>query len=175
MSNITFIEVKIKGYPARTKENIKNSDGTLIIAKNLFTAGEKLTISLLKKYKKPYLIIKININENKLETKMDINTISEWLIEHKILKLNIAGNTLSRFSNIKQHELDEFIVSFLSKVKFSNNIIIMSGGQSGIDESAIKFGMKMKYKIISYVPKNWMFRIDDKDICDKELFIKRFQ
>jgi hypothetical protein len=41
-NNITFIEVKTKGYPARTAENIKNSDGTLIIAKNLFTAGENL-------------------------------------------------------------------------------------------------------------------------------------
>jgi hypothetical protein len=51
----------------------------------------------------------------------------------------------------------------------------MSGGQTGIDESGIKFGLKMKCKVISYVLKGWMFRINDEDICDKELFMERFR
>jgi hypothetical protein len=51
---------------------------------------------------------KLNI---KLNTKMNPNAISQWLIETKVIKLNIDGNTLSRF-NVDQKELDEFVISF---------------------------------------------------------------
>lgn len=120
---VKFVEFK-KGYPARTEENIKTTDGTLIFAINLFTPGEKLTINLLKKYKTPYLIVKINKKENKednLFTHFKSSVIDEWIIENNISKLNIAGNCLDRF-NCSQDILDSFLFKYLSECKILKNM-----------------------------------------------------
>jgi len=60
-----MVESKSSDYKVRTEENVINSDGTLIIYKNL-SGGTKLTVKFAEKHNKPYLLIKMSndIKEN---------------------------------------------------------------------------------------------------------------
>ncbi|MBA2657356.1 MAG: putative molybdenum carrier protein [Tatlockia sp.] len=96
-NNINILEL----YPAlkeshsknpnlRTKLNIRDSDGTLIIVPSwplpeALKDGTQLTFVLAKQLKKPHLIIN-------LTKKTQANAqISSWIEDNNISKLNIAG------------------------------------------------------------------------------------
>ena len=73
----------------RTKRNIIDADGTLIIVPSLplspqITDGTLLTINYANTQEKPYLLIAIN-DEHAIET------IHTWLTIHNINSLNVAG------------------------------------------------------------------------------------
>jgi hypothetical protein len=165
------IEIK-GGYPQRTLQNIKESDGTLIISTSLNTPGEKLTLRLLTENKKQYLIVKI------IKDKLSLPSISlqKFIDKHDIKILNIAGNSISRYKFINQEQLDTLIYDFLKNTSNISKLTrIQSGDQSGTDESAIKAGMKLGIKTRINMVK-WMFRDENgNDISDKELFMKRFR
>jgi len=71
----------------RTKMNVKNSDGTLIlIAGKEMDTGTIFTRKVCVKYNKPNLVIDLNI--------IDISTMtdfSSWVRDYNIIILNIAG------------------------------------------------------------------------------------
>lgn len=169
-NKIEFIETK-GDYVKRTLKNVLESDATLIISCNLNTPGERLTLKFLNQYKKPYLILKI------VDDKIDkpIENLFKFIEDNKIKILNIAGNSLYRYK-ISQEKLNNIIFEYLKSCPNINKIEkIQSGGQTGTDESGIKAGLKLNIKTKINVPKNWMFRdINGKDICNKDLFIKRF-
>lgn len=82
--NYPLIETKTTLYPERTKMNILESEGTLIIYKTKFDRGTGLTLKLCKELKKPYFIVKIDPGYG-------IKECLSWLNDHIILILNIAG------------------------------------------------------------------------------------
>lgn len=90
--------------------------------------------------------------------------------------INIAGNgiqTLNTFG-ITQEQCDEKIYNFLSKLNIQN-LTILSGGQTGVDESAIKAANNLNLNSKIYAPKGWKFR--DKmgnDIYNEVSFKHRF-
>ncbi len=80
-----------ENYDARTKLNIIDSDGTLIIVPSLpvpyhIKDGTVLTIAEVKERKKPFIIIGLNelIDDN-------ISKCIEWIHENDIKELNFAG------------------------------------------------------------------------------------
>ena len=80
-------ETESEEYSERTKRNIADSDGTLIIIYgniNKLTDGTILTNKEVNQKNKPYFILDLQGNQN-VE-----NTIS-WIIENKIEILNVAG------------------------------------------------------------------------------------
>jgi hypothetical protein len=166
-----FIEIK-GSYPTRTAKNISESDGTIIFYVNENTPGEKLTVRILTELKKPYL--KIKLRENKFE--LPSECLEKFINKYKIKKLNIAGNSISRFKTLDQDQLNLLIYNFLKDCSnISSLSLIQTGGQSGSDEAGIKAGIKLKIKTKVNAPGKWLFR--DKngtDMADKELFIKRF-
>lgn len=81
-----LVEDSSYSYVPRTKKNIKDSDGTLIVAYNLSSAGTKLTLNECKKKGKPHLIIDFN-NPN-----LAITPIVLWIKANNIKVLNVAGN-----------------------------------------------------------------------------------
>lgn len=170
-----FIEIP-GSYPTRTAKNINEADGTLIFYVNANTPGEKLTLRVLTELKKPYLQVKLIVN--KIENKFDKPSISlqKFIDKYKIKTLNIAGNSISRFKNLTQEELDQLIFDFLNHCSNIKNLdLIQSGGQSGADTAGIKAGIKLGIKTKVNAPGKWLFRDKDgNDIADKELFIKRF-
>jgi hypothetical protein len=74
------------GYVPRTKQNVKDSDGTLIVASNLDSAGSSLTISTCIKLKKPHIILHPYYSED------DREKLLTWAIDNRIGVLNVAGN-----------------------------------------------------------------------------------
>ena len=71
-------------FSIRTKLNVRDSDGTLILNVDKLEGGTLLTVQYAKELARPCLIIDLdNIPEH--------NAIHHWLTMHKIRILNIAG------------------------------------------------------------------------------------
>lgn len=82
-----LLETKTSDYETRTKKNVFNSDGTLIISPPVLSGGTLLTEKLALEYKKPVLVISPNTNNHS----SFVMKIKYWLIENKIETLNVAG------------------------------------------------------------------------------------
>jgi predicted Rossmann-fold nucleotide-binding protein len=71
-------------YAERTRRNVRDSDGTLILAAGKPTGGTALTAAFTRRLGKPCLLID-------LRAAADPAVISEWLRRHHIRVLNVAG------------------------------------------------------------------------------------
>ena len=91
-------------YPPRTFCNIENSDGTIRLAYDLLSAGEKCTLKGIQKYDKPY--IDVDMNEPR-----DIQEVVDWINENNIETLNVAGN-----SERTRPGMSIGVVDYMSKV-----------------------------------------------------------
>jgi len=96
-------------YPARTRKNIEQGDGTLILYRNKFDAGTGLTLSLCKSLQKPYLVI------NLLKGRQN-DQLTNWIQNEEIATLNIAGPRESSDPGIYQAGLD-FLINSLVQAK----------------------------------------------------------
>lgn len=74
------------GYAGRTEKNVKDSDGTIRIAEDFSSSGEKCTLAAIKWFNKPHLDIDIKNPKEKEE-------VLSWIKENNIKTLNIAGNS----------------------------------------------------------------------------------
>jgi hypothetical protein len=81
--------IDFKKYPKRTRLNVKNSDGTLLIG-DTESAGTRLTIEYCIELSKPYII-----NPTAAELK-------KWIDDRKIKTLNVAGNRERKNPGITQ-------------------------------------------------------------------------
>lgn len=85
-------ELEGGGYRQRTKRNIIDSDGTVIIYYGYPAGGTELTIFLAIKEKKPYLLIDaLEISQDRAAKK-----VREFIETNKIICLNVAGPRASR-------------------------------------------------------------------------------
>jgi hypothetical protein len=73
-------------YEVRTKQNILDSDATLIIAFGCPTGGTALTIKQAVYHNKPYLVIDLEANKRNI-----IGEIVDWIDQSQIRILNVAG------------------------------------------------------------------------------------
>ena len=71
-------------YTQRTEWNVRDSDGTLVLYRELLTGGSARTVELAQKYDRPCLVLD-------LSTKLARETILEWINRYQIRILNIAG------------------------------------------------------------------------------------
>lgn len=181
---ITFIEHTSSDYKPRTIINA-SSDITIAFAIDFDTSGEKLTKeAVLKQYRTyiPVNILKDKIDEENI--KKILYAISITGCFQKELILNVAGNgiyTMKR--NFFQNEVDYIIEQYLSNILgkiwilgFYKKIVIRSGGQTGADESGLKYGDLNGYETVCLAPKGWKFRnINGIDISNENLFKNRFE
>lgn len=92
-------------YEARTKANIRNSDGTVIIAHDLQSSGSALTRVLAHAAKKPLMVCDIadivacagksfqDIPEGPLDQLLGFSErLATFVTEYRIQVLNVAGN-----------------------------------------------------------------------------------
>ena len=75
-------------YPARTAQNIRDSDGTLIIFRGRPDRGTRLTFRLTEQGGKPCLAIDLGTSRDRDAT---VETILAWAEQHAICTLNVAG------------------------------------------------------------------------------------
>jgi len=85
-------EMPTKSYPARTEQNVIDSDGTLIFSRGEPTGGTVYTRKMVHKHKKHIFHIDLN-----LATSFDAaSLILQWIDAHKIKTLNVAGPRASK-------------------------------------------------------------------------------
>ena len=82
-----LIEHSSPKYPPRTFANVKGTDGTIRLATDFSTAGERLTFEAIQQYEKPFLDIYL------LEELSPPEVTAEWIVTNNISKLNVAGNS----------------------------------------------------------------------------------
>lgn len=88
-------EIESEEYVDRTRKNVIESDGTVILKDSVkMKEGTLETIKFCKGLSRPYIII--NIDED-----IDKSDFQKWLEQNKIKILNIAGNRESENPGIR--------------------------------------------------------------------------
>ena len=102
-------EMPTESYADRTKQNIIDSDGTLIVSHGQLTGGSKLTKELANELEKPCLHIDLN-STAAFQAAVEIN---RWIQENRIGVLNVAGPRAS-----KDPKIYNMVLSILETVYY---------------------------------------------------------
>jgi hypothetical protein len=97
-------------YSKRTKQNILDSDGTLIVSHGFLTGGSALTEFLAEEHKKPYIHIDLNL----LSMQEAAQIINKWIQGHKLKVLNVAGPRGSKDPKIYEATIHLLETTFLN-------------------------------------------------------------
>ncbi|MBL7176960.1 MAG: putative molybdenum carrier protein [Desulfobacteraceae bacterium] len=89
-------EMPTGNYPARTEQNVIDSDGTLIITHGELTGGFEYTWKMTKKHSRPYFHADLSITSYSDSAQ----AIYSWIKEHSIEILNVAGSRASKDPDI---------------------------------------------------------------------------
>lgn len=93
-------------YPIRTRQNVIDSDATLVIYRERLQSGTELTYRLARQAAKPFLLVD-------LESSPDPTLVLDWIMDARIATLNVAGPRESTAPGIAQ-QTREFLVSCLA-------------------------------------------------------------
>ena len=85
-----FQEMTRGGYPMRTEQNVKDSDGTVIFTYGSLSGGSSLTKGCAAKNRKPWLHIDLDTVKNPAAK------LNDWVIEWDIKILNVTGKNASK-------------------------------------------------------------------------------
>jgi len=97
-------EMESSEYPARTRQNVIDSDGTLILYRDRLHGGTDLTARLAKQADKPLCLIDL--------AKMpDAEPVAEWIMATALHTLNVAGPRESSAPGVGRQACD-----FLTRV-----------------------------------------------------------
>jgi len=138
----------VSGYTERTRENVRQSDLTLVIAKNFSTAGEQLTARCARSCGKP--IVRVLHNTPFLIDILDyfVRAMNR-AYEKKCtpLILHGAGNGLYTLGE-SQKEADAFALMFLQRalenpMRHFEIGEVRSGGQTGYDVAIVKAAISL--------------------------------
>lgn len=77
-------ETATRSYAERTRLNVRDSDGTLILHRGPLTGGTALTAAVAREQGKPLCLLD-------LEGGAGVERVATWLHRHQISVLNIAG------------------------------------------------------------------------------------
>ena len=83
-SRFPLKECTSKNYAVRTRMNVEDSDGTLILSRGKLSGGTALTESIARQLGKPWLVID-------LVAEFDAQPVEDWIAENRIRILNVAG------------------------------------------------------------------------------------
>lgn len=96
------------GYRQRTKQNVIDSDGTLILNVGELSDGTLATLKFTDKFEKPCLVIQLD-GAGEAD---NVRLVIEWVRRHGIRILNLAGPRESKRPGIYQATL-----AFLDKLR----------------------------------------------------------
>jgi hypothetical protein len=77
-------EASSQDYPLRTRLNVEDSDGTLILSQGTPKGGTALTLKLARKLNKPFLLVD-------LARPADPSSVRLWVQKNHVRILNVAG------------------------------------------------------------------------------------
>lgn len=150
MKKFTLELSPMSGYEERTRENVRQADVTLAIAKNFSTAGERLTYRCAKNCNKP--IVKVIHKSKDLSWHMGLVFFVKAMNmayekNRRPLVLNGAGNGIYTLGE-PQSEADAFALSFLRSALENPDrnfeiAEVRSGGQTGYDVAIVKAAISL--------------------------------
>jgi len=89
-------ETESRRYSVRTEWNVRDSDGTLIVALDQITGGTELTLAMASQYGRAVQVIRLlrdwpqsHSGENSRTN--DVHSVVDWIAKHRIRVLNVAG------------------------------------------------------------------------------------
>ncbi len=88
-------ETRSTKYAIRTWKNVLDSDATLILCRGPLTGGTQLTYQLAQRYGKPCLVVDLQAGPQAAQ-------VRQWIDEHQVPVLNIAGPRESTQPGIAQ-------------------------------------------------------------------------
>jgi hypothetical protein len=91
-----LIETPTEDYKERTEQNVKDSNGTLIISRGALTEGSAFTRDMATKYKRPWIHVDLE-KTNAFKAAQDIRI---WIVRQKVKILNVAGPRASNDARI---------------------------------------------------------------------------
>jgi len=91
-------ETETRKYAERTRRNVRDSDATLIIAREPLAGGTALTQRVCDELGKPWLVVNPD--------RPPIESIQRWLRRHKVESLNVAGPRESSSPGIEAQARD---------------------------------------------------------------------
>ena len=97
------------GYKARTWTNVRDSDGTIRLAVDFSSRGEKCTANAIHSFQRPWFDVNLPVFFNQEFFVVD------WIKCHKIKVLNVAGNT-QRGSFDVYSAVKDFLISVFKEV-----------------------------------------------------------
>jgi hypothetical protein len=77
-------ETSSRRYQVRTRQNVLDSDGTLILFRGELTGGSAYTLRVAAAYERPHLLVN-------LEGDPDPTACARWIVANRLAVLNIAG------------------------------------------------------------------------------------
>ena len=99
-------ETQSPKYPVRTKQNVIDSDATLLIYRGRLHSGTELTYRFVLQYAKPFLLVD-------LEAPLDRAGLLAWIAGEHVESLNVAGPRESSAPGIER-ETREFLTRCLA-------------------------------------------------------------
>lgn len=100
------------GYRDRTEQNVINSSGTAIICFNRLFGGSEETLIFCRRHQRPYILL----NGKMLNTGQAATKIINFIVNHSIERLNVAGPRASEAPEAYQYTL-QVIKDVLSAVR----------------------------------------------------------
>jgi hypothetical protein len=94
-------ETASAAYSERTERNVIDSDGTLIISRGELTGGSEATREAAIRHERPWL----HVDLNRTSAFLSAVRITDWLRDHGIRILNVAGPRASKDPRIYQDTL----------------------------------------------------------------------
>lgn len=104
LKDFNLIEHSSSKYPPRTRQNVKESDGTVYIATDIKSRGLKLTEKISKGQNKPFIL------------NPTIEQFVDFVKDNNINVLNIAGNRGSKLSTDQSEYIREFLKNSLKSI-----------------------------------------------------------
>lgn len=102
----SLTEMKTSDYPKRTRQNIIDSHGTVIISRGALSGGSKLTLTFSKVVDKPNCYLDL-FRQDHFEAAM---VLQSFILENQIEVLNVAGPRASSDPNI-YHDVKSILES----------------------------------------------------------------
>ncbi|MDE0513304.1 MAG: putative molybdenum carrier protein [Gammaproteobacteria bacterium] len=88
-----LVETDSPEYVDRTRKNVEDSDGTLILNRNQLEGGTAATLGFARSCGKPVLVVD-------LDSPLALDEIRNWLLANKIKQCNVAGPRESKIPGI---------------------------------------------------------------------------
>jgi hypothetical protein len=103
LKSLGLVEDPSYAYPPRTKKNVKNSTGTVIIGTQMNSAGSVLTYKFANELKRPCKMIGLPVDYTNEELLEEAKKLANWIRDKKITILNVAGNRDDYASYLHYH------------------------------------------------------------------------